>query len=293
MKRKKKYKFDVFTGIMFVLVSFYVLCLLYLFFWGFLTAVKDEWDFVLDRNVLGFPNKAYGWKFSNFRRAIGLFPLQIKGDNYASFYQQFLYSFLYAFGVTVCSVFAKVFVAYACAKYEFKLKGALITINIIFMVLPIVGGTPSAIQMMRRIHIFDTYIGILFKNCCYHGMYFLIFYGTFKGLANGYSEAAQLDGAGHFSIFFKINIPLVANTILSVFILIFIGAWNTYEEPMMFLPSMPTVAYGLMVFSENSLNANAPSLMCGAYMICLPIIVIFCIFHKRIMGNLTVGGIKG
>lgn len=293
MKHRTKFRFDAFTIIMFIVVTVYVLCLLYFFVWGLLTAVKDEWDFVLNENVLGLPSKEFGWQFGNFQRAIELFSVQIKGSDYATFYQQFLNSFLYAFGATTCAVFSKVFVAYACARYNFVLKKVLINVNIILMILPIVGGMPSAIQMMRTVGIYDTLPGLLFKNCCYYGMYFLIFYGTFKGLSSGYSEAAQLDGAGHFTILFRINIPLIANTILSVFILVFIGYWNAYEEPMMFLPSMPTVAYGLMLFSQNSLNANAPALMCGAYMICLPIVVIFCIFHKRIMGNLTVGGIKG
>ena len=279
--------------IAFLLIALYTAVLLYLLLWGLLTAFKDEWDFVVGKNIFGLPSKEFGWCFTNFKDAYELFEVQIKGTNYASAIQQYGNSLLYAGGVTVVAVLSKLLVAYAVAKYNFFLKKILYFIAIFVMLLPIVGSLPSMLRVLRFLGIYDTYLGVLFMNCGFTGMYFLLYHAAFSSISDTYREAAEIDGAGHFTVLFKIMMPLVSSTTFAISIMTFIQLWNAYEQPMLYLPSMPTIAYGLFQFSKSSHSANAPALMSAAYMVCIPTIILFIIFRDKIMVNVSVGGIKG
>jgi multiple sugar transport system permease protein len=127
------------------------------------------------------------------------------------------------------------------------------------------------------------------------GMYFLIFYGGFKALPMAYSEAAKIDGAGNMDVLVKIILPLVKNTFFTIFILHFIAFWNDYNTPLVYMPSYPTIAYGLYFVTNNSVNGMSatPMRMAASMLMLIPILVLFLTFHKRLLGNLTVGGIKG
>ena len=76
---------------------------------------------------------------------------------------------------------------------------------------------------------------------------------------------------------------------------LFIGFWNDYQVPLLYMPSYPTVAYGMYNMAntrENNLS-SVPMRMTGAMLMFIPIFTLFLIFQKRLLGNLTVGGIKG
>ena len=90
-------------------------------------------------------------------------------------------------------------------------------------------------------------------------------------------------------------IPMIRTAIVALFILGFIGSWNDYMTPMVYLPSMPTIAYGLFTFrnSSDSLVAAIPMQITGCVVVMIPIMVIFIIFRNKIMGNLALGGLKG
>ena len=106
-----------------------------------------------------------------------------------------------------------------------------------------------------------------------------------------------MDGAGHFRIFFNIMIPLAKNTIVTIFILLFISYWNDYQTPLVYIPDMPTAAYGLYTFNRgNQVHGSlqtAPIKLAGGMLLLLPILIMFLILKDRIMGNISVGGLKG
>ena len=127
------------------------------------------------------------------------------------------------------------------------------------------------------------------------GIYFLVFHAEFKGIPKEYAEAAKIDGAGNFTILFRIMLPLVRNTIFVIMLIKFIEFWNDYQTPLVFLPSYPTLAYGVFTLATTSINkmSTVPMRMASAVMMLIPILVVFLIFQKKIMSNVSVGGIKG
>ena len=128
------------------------------------------------------------------------------------------------------------------------------------------------------------------------GMYFLIFYSTFKGIPRDYSEAAWMDGANNISVLIRIMIPMVKGVFGTIMLLCFISLWNDYQTPMIYMPNHPTLAYGLYYYVNGSYNpetSNVPLQLAGCMFMAVPLILLFCIFHKRLLSDVTTGGLKG
>jgi ABC-type glycerol-3-phosphate transport system permease component len=123
----------------------------------------------------------------------------------------------------------------------------------------------------------------------------LIFQGIFRGLSKDYSEAAIVDGASDFTIMVKINFPMIFNSIIIVAVLNFIAFWNDYQTPMVYLRSHPTVSYGLYYF--NNINDSKFGMLiykvAGFMLMMIPTLLLFLGFKDKMIGNLTIGGLKG
>ncbi len=298
IKSKIKWKMDVFETVMFIIVGVYVLSIVAVLFFGLLNSFKHFLDFE-GGNVFGLPSSEYGWKFSNYLDVFSKCRIPIVLDDSSTRYvyieEMFLNSFIYSVSVTLFMMASQVMVAYAVAKYDFKLKKVYYSVAIIVMLIPIIGSLPSEMRIAEALKLKNSFLGICIMRAKYPGMYFLIFYAMFKGISWTYSEAAQIDGAGHFRIFIEIMLPLTRSTLSAVFILQFIANWNDYYTPMLFIPDKVTIAYGLYMFSTSTTDASirTPAVLAACLVSCIPIITLFVIFRNKIMGNINVGGMKG
>ncbi|MGN1077294.1 MAG: ABC transporter permease subunit, partial [Candidatus Gallimonas sp.] len=125
--------------------------------------------------------------------------------------------------------------------------------------------------------------------------YFLVFYAQLRAFPKDYSEAAYIDGAGNFTVMMRIIFPLVRGTFFTVTLLLFINSWNDYTTPMLYMPNVPTLSYGLYYYTfvlKNSSTQSFPMRMAGCIVMMLPILAVFLVFHKRLIGNVSMGGIK-
>ncbi|MFQ7076733.1 MAG: ABC transporter permease subunit [Christensenellaceae bacterium] len=127
---------------------------------------------------------------------------------------------------------------------------------------------------------------------CFSGMWFLLFYAGWKAIPMEYSEAAFIDGAGHFKSMFAIMIPMMIPTFSAIFLLNFLSTWNDYNT-FCGLPSYPIwrTAY---LFQNDASNYGAAMRWVGGFIICmLPTTVIYAASQKLISSKLTIGGLKG
>lgn len=290
---KKKLGGRAFEIVMFVLLAAYVLSILITLFWGFMTSLKGYGDFL--EFPFGLPKKLV---FENYLTAFAEIKVKIKagaGVRTVYFEEMLLYSLLYSGVGGLIVTVVPMCTAYLVAKYPYKFSKVLYTVVIIVMIMPIVGSLPSEIQMAKALHFYDSFLGMMVMKCTFLGMYFLVFYATFKSLSWEYAESAFIDGAGHFTVMFRIMLPLVKTTMFCVFLLNFIAYWNDYMTPMIYLPSYPTAAYGLyyMKFALTSSFGTETMQLAACFVLALPLIILFLIFQKKLIGNLTVGGIKG
>jgi multiple sugar transport system permease protein len=85
------------------------------------------------------------------------------------------------------------------------------------------------------------------------------------------------------------------NIFFTVYLMVFVAYWNDFTTPMMFLPSKPTLSYAIYYTTtlDSGSNFNYATRRMAALMVfAIPIIIIFTIFNKRLMTNLTMGGVK-
>ncbi|MBE5747946.1 MAG: carbohydrate ABC transporter permease [Clostridiales bacterium] len=242
--------------------------------------------------------------FYTYKYAFRVFSYAVTNDNVVRLGRLYLNSILYAGGCGFAATFVPCIAAYACARFPYKFSRIMHTTVIIVMMIPIVGSQPSEIEMAVNLHIFDTVYCLWIMRANFLGLYFLMFYDICKALPTSFSEAAKMDGANNFQIFFKIAMPLIKNTFMTVFLIRFIAFWNEYQAPMLYTPSYPTVAMGLNQLMSVAGGGPStklgifdmtftPSRMAAAVLTAAPVCILFAIFQKRLLGNLTMGGIKG
>lgn len=286
-------RMDAFQIILYVIVAVYCLSMVYVLLFGLINSLKDATDFEW-LNPFGFPHKEFGWRFDNYSKVLKEFKVSSMsmGGEEVGFMGMFVNSLLYAVFMSLFSMATQIMVAYAIAKYDFRLKPLLYGVAVIVMLLPIIGSLASEVQMADTFNFRNNLLGICLMKCKYAGLYFLVFYATFRSVSWTYAEAAQIDGAGHLKIFIEIMLPLIKSTVFAVFILLFIEFWNDYYTPMIFLPQSPTMSYGLFVFQTDN-RASQPIQLAACLLTCLPILVLFVVFKNKIMGNVTMGGLKG
>mgnify|MGYP002797533130 CR=1 FL=1 len=290
-KTKMSRKMDAFQVVLYVIVTIYCLSMIYVLLFGFVNSLKDATDYEWN-NPFGLPSKEFGWHFDNYAKVLSDFKVFTLGGNEVYLMQMFFNSLFYAVLMSLFCMATQIITAYAIAKYDFRGKSVLYGVAVVVMLLPIIGSLASEVQMAEAFNFRNNLIGVCIMKCKYPGLYFLVFYATFKGLSWTYAEAAQSDGAGHFRVFIEIMLPLIKSTVFAVFILLFIEYWNDYYTPMVFLPESPTMSYGLFLFQTDN-KASTPVQLASCLMACLPILVVFVAFKDKIMSNVTMGGIKG
>lgn len=284
----------------------YSAIMIYLIFWGAMTSLKatrgtfnifrkHEMDF-----LQGWP---WQWEWKNYSILITKYiytDVWMKTSSgtqivRVGFLSMVLNSVLYALGGSFFATAIPMVMGYATSKFNYKFNNVITAVVLVCMAVPIVGSQPSEIMVLKKLNLFDTWVGYFITKGHFISTYYLIFQAAFRSIPKDYSEAAQVEGAGHYRIMFQLIFPLVATIFLTVFLVQFITAWNDYSYPLIFLRSKPTLAYGIyyLVFKngENAIS-NEPMKMAGAFIMFVPILVLFLCFRKSLMKNLSMGGIK-
>ena len=297
LKSKKKIKKTFKTTsplyiVLFTCMLIYVLFLVYLMFWGINTSLKTVGDF--NDNVLGLPSQM---TFDNFTTIFNNFYIRVNENGVLVpkyIEDMIINTILYALGGAFIQTFVPCVVAYAVTRFNFKFNAVIKGIVIITMILPIIGSAPAEIELLRNLGLYDSIIGNWIQKFHFLGMYFLVFTAAFEVIPKDFAEAAYMDGASEFKLFTKIMFPIVSTVFTTVLLINFIGLWNDYQTPMLYLPTHPTLAYGVFDLSRTTINElnNVPARMAGCVILLVPILIIFIAFRKKIMGNLTLGGVK-
>lgn len=277
--------------ISFILLLLYSFSLITLIAWGFVASFKTAAEFRL--NILGLP-KEWTWNYTTVFQYFFV-PISTEtGTVRVGMGQMYINSILYAGGCAFFNTLVPCLTAYTCAKFPNKFSTLIYNIVLVTMVIPIVGSDPAALTVARFFGLYDHVWGLWIMKANFLGFYFLIFYNTFKAFPNAYMEAAKIDGAGKFTIMIRIMMPLIKTTFFTVMIILFIGFWNEYQVPLLYMPHVPTVAMGMYHMSSTTINgmSKVPMRMAGAMMLLIPILLLFVCTNKMLLGNLTMGGIK-
>ena len=277
--------------VVFIILVIYVVVLLLPLVWGLFVSFvsRDAYSEYL-HNPLSFPTS---YTFENYIN--GFKDFVVKPDVYTelNIFDILLRTVFYAGSCSLAATIVPCICAYASARFNFKFGKVIYGIVIITMAIPIVGNLPSEIRVAKAVGAFDNLWLFWIMKANFLTIYFLLFYSIFKSIPIAYTEAAKIDGAGNFTIMVNCIMPFALGTIGIVFLLNFINFWNDYQIPYYYLPSYPVVGTAVFNFSLHSENyGGIPQLIAMIFIVAIPIIVLAIVFNKKLMSNLSDGGIK-
>ena len=290
---------DAFQIVLFVIVTLYVVSMIFVMAFGLLNSVKSWVDFQRG-NIFGLPRKEYGWHFDNYKTTFEMFYVTVKelGEAPREVYlmEMFLNSFAYSIAMTLFCMATEIVMAYAVSKYEFRFRKFIYGVAVVVMLIPIIGSLASEVQFADFFGFKDSLIGVCIMKCKFPGLYFLVFYEFFKGMPDTYSEAAEIDGASQFVVMFRIYMPLAAKMIGSVLLIRFIFFWNDFSSIELYMPTHPTLAYFIYLLPSgklsNDFGGKVTIVISACMILALPTIILFLLLHNKLMGSMTLGGIK-
>lgn len=298
LKIPNKRKLSLFESVVMVLLILYGVAVVGLLLWGFIASFRND-QAVVQRPWALFEDLTldnYSDVFNNFKT----FKYVDGGTQTVYFEEMFLNSLLYAGGGALMQTLCTAIVAYLTAKYDNTCSKIVHYTVIVTLTLPIVGNLASMLQVTKTLKLFDSIVGSWIMKFGFNNIYYLIFYAFFKKISWEYAESAFLDGGSHYTVFFRIMLPLAMPLMATVFLLNFIQYWNDFETPYMFLPNHTTA--GIMLYMSIIGGGGSwagegvialTSQLAAAFLVFLPIFVLFLVFRNKIMGNLSEGGIKG
>ena len=252
------------------------------FLWMLFTALKTPAELL--RGIEAFFPQDPQWK--NFITAIQKIP----------FFMYLKNSVMIAMFVVFGTVMSATTAAYAFAKLKWKGRDKWFIIMLATMMLPIQIILIPTYIMYSEIGWLGTRLPLIVPAFFGGGAAFYIFLlrQFFKGLPKELTESAIIDGANHFQIFIKIMLPLSKPALLTVALFTFMGTWNDYFGPLIFLsnPDHWTLALGLRAF-QTQYGGQYNLMMAASILIMLPTLIIFFFAQKSFIEGIKFTGIKG
>lgn len=294
MAKKRMKKVPVFAIILLVTLIIYMISLSLPMLWALYTSLKGVVQFKMDPIFPTWPLtfEPYVKAFNNF---LMLVDDGAGGTKTVAFEGMMLNSVVYSVGCALIQTSVICITAYATSRFNFKFDKIIYNTVIITMILPIVGSLPSEIRMAKMFGLYNKIYGMFIMKAHFLGMYYLVFHAMFRGIPKDYDEAAYIDGANNFVIFFKIILPLASGTFLTIALINFIGYWNDYTTPLVYMPDHPTIAFGLYDFVQSPVGekVHKPVKLAACMLVFLPNFAVFLIFRNKLIGNISMGGLKG
>ena len=134
----------------------------------------------------------------------------------------------------------------------------------------------------------NTYTGLILPSVT-SVFYIYLLKENFEQIPEELYKAAKVDGTSDFKYLWKVMLPICQPTMVTIAILKVIECWNSYDDEAYFL-----VSNGIQEIRENGFGReNIPAMMAAVVVISIPLIVLFLIFHKKIMAGVSRGGTKG
>lgn len=223
------------------------------------------------------------WDFSNFAVVIE------KGKLARSF----LNSLLYAGCATILTVFLGAMAAYVFARRRGKKENTMYIYMALGIVIPI--NYVALMKVMQVTQLNDTAVGIILLYTALQ-LPFTVFllYGFVSKVPMDLDEAAVLDGCGPWRLFFNIVMPMMKSSMVTAAVLCFLNTWNEFVMPLYFLNSSEKWPMTLAVYNFFGQYSTSWNLVCADILLtCLPVIIMYLVCQKYIVGGQTAGAVKG
>ncbi len=208
------------------------------------------------------------------------------------FLKWFLNSSFIALIVVTVVLFSSSLVGYIFSKYNFKLKGLLFMVLLATMMVPAQTTMVPSFLLISKLGLYDTLWAVIVPTCISaFGIYLCKQFCD--EIPRELMESAKLDGAGDFTVFFRIALPQIRPAIGALAIFTFLECWNDYLHPLLYLSSTDqmTLPLALSYFSTAH-SSNLSATMAASALIMIPSAIVFIIFQKQFIKGIAMTGMK-
>lgn len=185
--------------------------------------------------------------------------------------------------------------AYGLARFRFRGRNALAYLILTTQVIPGALIIVPLYIIMSNLNLLDNMIGLILAYTTFTVPFCTwMMKGYFDSISPTIDEAAMVDGANRFQVFTRIVLPLSLPGLAATTIFAFISGWNEYVFASILLRSYEnwTLPIGIASF-QGQYDTNWGTLMAGAVMITVPVVVIFWLLQKHLVAGMTAGAVKG
>lgn len=252
------------------------------FYWMVMSGLKSNSQ-IFARPLQWWPDPVY-WE--NFGKTIT--------SQYFPYFRLLGNSVLYAGGVTIGTVLSCAAVGYGFARLRFPGRDLLFAITVATMMIPpIVTFIPTYI-IFARLQLTGTYLPLILPAFFGNAFFIFMIRQFFLGISWDLSDAARIDGAGEFRIFWQIMLPLVRPALMVVAVFSLLYTWHEFFGPLIYLQDRAQFPLSLGLFAFRSQRtAEWAMIMMGAFLTTLPLIVVFLFTQRSFLRGIATTGLKG
>lgn len=185
--------------------------------------------------------------------------------------------------------------AFAFARLDFKGKDIVFTLFLSLMMIPNELVVITNFATITNMGLRNTFTGLILPSVT-SVFYIYLLRENFQGVSDDLYYAAKVDGTSDLRYLIKVLIPICKPTMITIVILKVIECWNSFVWPRLITDDEAyfLVSNGIQEIRENGFGReNIPAMMAAVVVISVPLIILFLIFHKKIMAGVAQGGTKG
>jgi multiple sugar transport system permease protein len=280
MSEKKKNRIT--DAIVFVFLSIGAIFMVAPLLWMFSTSIKTRED-VFALPPVWIPETI---SFGKYAEIWSMGPLLSGISN----------SLIVAISVTVIGTFTSSLAAFAFSKLQFNGKSKIFMMLFASVMIPYPVLMIPQFIMFSSIGWVDTLLPLIVPG--FFGNIFMIFFlrQYLTSIPTSIIEAAKIDGCSYFQIFYKIIFPLIKPAVAAQLILWFMGIWNDYLGPILYLNSPEKQTLQLVIANFNAsyaIQSDYPLIMAASVVALLPMLIVFIVFQKQIIESIAISGVKG
>ena len=239
-----------------------------------------------------------------FRRATALIPENPTIANYVegwagfggiTFTTFYINSFIIAGVGTIAAVMTSALVAFGFARLRFVGKGFWFTCMLLTLMLPTQVQIIPQYIMFNKLDWINTFYPLLVPRFFGQAFFIFMMIQFIRGIPRELDEAAKIDGASQFGIFWRIILPLLVPALITSAIFSFYWTWDDFFGPLLYLsdPNRYTVALALKNFADASGATNWGAIFAMSVLSLVPVFALFIIFQRYIVEGISTSGLKG
>ncbi len=265
---------------------------LFLLIWAIIVLFPFYWMVLTSLKSYGSYNSEYIPK---------LYTLSPTLENYISAFSEvdlvryFGNTVIFTLFTTLLMLLVTILAAYAFARLKFKGKNIVFTLYLSLMMIPNELVVITNFVTITNWNLRNTFLGLILPSVT-SVFYIYLLKENFEQVPEELYKAAKVDGLSDFDYLWKVLLPICSPTVVTITILKVIECWNSYVWPRLITDNAKyyLVSNGIQEIRENGFGReNIPAMMAAVVVISIPLMILFIVFHKKIMEGVSRGGTKG